>query len=1187
MATDEGGEKEFLKLASPVRKHTFARMVSWEFSRPIEPKKRKRNKKQRREEQEVKDRSSDDDDDDEGKDIEETEECCESDEYFTADEDISESTDEELSLENLNITETPLPQSERHGSRSKSQKRRRKRIFRQDQLDFFAPFVDDVNNDIEPVKSDNLHVVKSVPSLMEICLKACQQTSKGSLLPITRHQREVLKDRQVFHSLQLKWLHRNIAINEKNFEPTEIICNKSGRFILEDGLSKVDNSELFVNVRAETVRSIPVKISKENKGDNQARWELAALVHAIDLMLPSSFKHRGSTSTEECDETAMNKARQAAVMKVKIALRARYPRLIEHLFDIALAYVWWARGHLPQASQMLCHAAEKINPVSADMKKMKSYEPYLQKAMYLNDSGLMYAMFGDPTAAAKCYRQAAEVSCSAGGSVKSHDLLVLQSLILAAAAWDQGLMNKTRAVNSCSAWSAVMASPKDCPPEVTCAAVEAFLCFHAGMSTDPSIKSDEDESCAWLHEAKNKLEKLMKNQVMFQGLNLYYAFVLAMLGMGTESLHALRSYSACCDGISHPHGFPARQIRNASRSSIVQPLVTAVQQTHKSICAIPLLWRRQFTFPIISQKSVNIVADKQSELLNLHINDEGYLTGDIYLNLPSMRGILLDPYDGSVCIAHTPSVSEPWLTSPSTSEFFWCEDQLPVPYCVYSDSTRHVTVNLVSVQQLESHGCCNQAFYMQWRSPEQFYQLNLRKMIRQKLREELLKQARKDCDEGKLILKKFVYDEIKKKKNVVISNFEERKKKFEEHYERGWDLNYSHVFASYPCVCGEKADGDKKGRRHKNLDKFNIRLVNVAYYGEATVLVMVNASHKNGIPNADTLIFLDMSSFETFSKPVIYFVEDCSSPSLYEKSTIPLTHCSYPKHQDVNVICVGQKIYKSSSLGVTAFDEHGSVLKTVSLPFPDGGKPYRLSHGTGSLLFGLIIDGVDGVDEMGRVVAHDMKHDGKWNSVDLFQPRQLVAGYNTIFIRTETALVLLDAPTLLSVEVTFNKLDSHNDLSGQWLNKELQNIDVLASRKITRLDPSGQEVDLYRLVFTADTKVYLLDRSCQNSDEGPAPLNVTTEVDIGGIAKEAHYISEEVGFVVAVTLNEEEDTFYKEYLYWYSNHGNLRGVLPFLGKGPHNFYSVHLSGKEGQLETQGWYLYFTDGYGAICCTKLF
>ncbi|XP_070553714.1 uncharacterized protein [Ptychodera flava] len=118
-------------------------------------------------------------------------------------------------------------------------------------------------------------------------------------------------------------------------------------------------------------------------------------------MLPSTFRCKMSPSVKEDEDDILRKARHAAVIKVKMALKARYPRFVEHLFDISLAYVWWARGHLVQASELLFKAAEQVKtsttPAHKDSTDKRNYHPHPQKAMYMNDAGLMYAVFGDPS----------------------------------------------------------------------------------------------------------------------------------------------------------------------------------------------------------------------------------------------------------------------------------------------------------------------------------------------------------------------------------------------------------------------------------------------------------------------------------------------------------------------------------------------------------------------------------------------------------------------------------------------------------------------------------------------------------------------------------------------------------------------------------------------------------------------
>ncbi|XP_070554730.1 uncharacterized protein [Ptychodera flava] len=910
METDEKEAKQLLKLASPVRKHAFARMVSWEFSQPSQPCKNRR-KKQRVLSVTTDDVNSDEDDVNSDEDCvaRDTGDGAESDEYYTADEEVSsvsgeelEMEEEEVSLEGLTLSDVPLPKSERHGGRSKSQKRRRKRIYRQNQLDFFAPFANDEGDMIEAVQAEDLKPVKNVPTLMEICLKACSQGNSGPL-PILKQHKDELKHRRALHSQQLKWLHRILLINEKGFDPERVTFEKVGRCVFQEGYERKDLDDFFSrHMQFDALKSLMLKHSCNDLSANE---KIAVLAHVIDLMLPSTFRCKRSPSVTEDEDDILRKARQTAVIKVKIALKARYPRFVEHLFDISLAYVWWARGHLGQASELLFQAADQVKtkttPAHKDSTERRSNHLHLQKAMYMNDAGLMYAVFGDPIAAAKCYRQAAEVSCT-GFQSGVQDDVVLQSMILIAAAWDQGLMNKKSSVNSASAWNAVMASPADCPLEAVYAAVEAFLCFHAGYSTDSSNLSQEEENKAWLIEAKEKLEKLMKTFPEASVLKLYYSFVLAMLGNGYDSIQALRLFTSSCDPASYPQGFPARQVRQATKASVFQPLVDIAKETHRPVPVMPLLWRRQLVHPIISKTSHSLLADKQSVPLNLHITDEGYLTGDMYLNLPPMRGVLLDPYTGSVCIPHTPSVSQPWNSLPDFTIRCY-EDHLPIPVQIYKDPSRHLTVDMVNVVHYENNHWSNQGIYLHWRDPNRNYKLNLRNVVKKVMKEEILKHAKSE-----------VVAQDKSKKGLTSSDYEEGAKKLEEHYQRGWIFHYSHIFGygRKQCSCGVKKT--KRKRYTYPVSMFNICIKKLVRFGPASVLFMLNTV-KTDTMTADTLVFLDMTSLETFVNPVVHYV-GAGSDRFFQVETVPATDNSIePQHQYVNVI------------GITRIDEKGGCLR--------------------------------------------------------------------------------------------------------------------------------------------------------------------------------------------------------------------------------------------------------------------
>ena len=83
-------------------------------------------------------------------------------------------------------------------------------------------------------------------------------------------------------------------------------------------------------------------------------------------------------------------------------------------------------------------------------------------------------------------------------------------------------------------------------------------------------------------------------------------------------------------------------------------------------------------------------------------------------------------------------------------------------------------------------------------------------------------------------------------------------------------------------------------------------------------------------------------------------------------------------------------------------------------------------------------------------------------------------------------------------------------------------------------------------------------------------------------------------FVVTASICEAGDVFYTEDLYHINFRGQLLGILPCLGKHPHKFFSAYLRAN-GDLHAKypelgydkgGWYLFFKDGLGGICCIHL-
>lgn len=83
--------------------------------------------------------------------------------------------------------------------------------------------------------------------------------------------------------------------------------------------------------------------------------------------------------------------------------------------------------------------------------------------------------------------------------------------------------------------------------------------------------------------------------------------------------------------------------------------------------------------------------------------------------------------------------------------------------------------------------------------------------------------------------------------------------------------------------------------------------------------------------------------------------------------------------------------------------------------------------------------------------------------------------------------------------------------------------------------------------------------------------------------------------LVAATLMDPdgEDNFHEENVFQFSYSGEVMGVLPGLGRGPHRFLPLYLppSPRAAELfpemafDQPAWYVYCRDGHAGISCFR--
>jgi hypothetical protein len=100
-------------------------------------------------------------------------------------------------------------------------------------------------------------------------------------------------------------------------------------------------------------------------------------------------------------------------------------------------------------------------------------------------------------------------------------------------------------------------------------------------------------------------------------------------------------------------------------------------------------------------------------------------------------------------------------------------------------------------------------------------------------------------------------------------------------------------------------------------------------------------------------------------------------------------------------------------------------------------------------------------------------------------------------------------------------------------------------------------------------------------------VTVNCTVELPGVPTEVRLLPGCRGALVTTGLFMSDDPDFTEQLLWLSITGELKGILPILGLGPHAFFPLSLRPKPDlQVKRSGLHIYFCDGRGGICCAAL-
>jgi hypothetical protein len=382
-------------------------------------------------------------------------------------------------------------------------------------------------------------------------------------------------------SVQLKWLHRCLADLEGHAPKDSTNKPKYHDWSLQSSFTAEDHySGLFT--------PLPHPDPAFNMYD-----AMAALAHVADLMIPvmDQSKSVSLKNSKEC-------YRPTAVWRLRSALHARYPKLTAKLLDDVLPYVWWARGDLHQAAEMLVDRSRALKDIDKNLC-----------GLYLNETGRLYCQVGDRDMASKFFRLAIEAVPKFSYPSYSHtspqsDMIAMSALALSATSWDQGVLDVSCAVQASGSWKAVLLY-NDLPPPVNVEAVFSRLSVHAGIAvgnSDPDKHAGGIGCTAWLEECVALVASLAeKVPQLCHHLSLLYA----LQGKERESRQSHREYVDRFAGFqTWENGFPGSHhgMIEVFPGLDVRPnpwhgLIKLIKPLNIPPPVIKLVWRHRLSHP--------------------------------------------------------------------------------------------------------------------------------------------------------------------------------------------------------------------------------------------------------------------------------------------------------------------------------------------------------------------------------------------------------------------------------------------------------------------------------------------------------------------------------------------------------------------------------------------------------------
>ncbi|XP_071805483.1 uncharacterized protein [Asterias amurensis] len=1092
-------------------------------------------------------------------------------------------------------------------------------------------------------KLGGFNLSKKVPLLVNLCIdrilglpnevSGFVQVPPG-LVPRLENQRK----RKRLERLRLEWLLKELLHQEDSLasrlhvqskvpqvtQATTNVFPRNCRSAWETDVKAHDNfndGEMFQDYDGMSWCFLPVAVEGRDKGN----WPIAALAHTVELMLPHRFliqEDRVPPGSVKTVDDVLNRELLAAVARVKSALVKICPKLVHFCLDPALAYVWWGRGDVNKAEGMFLRIIDRIpNDLFTQSDIMGGQDMAgdvslwtRQKALYLNEIGRMHSYFNQPQEAANFYKGA--VDLISGFCQEIFPDCTIQSLMLQANAFDQGLMDTLKATRAAGLWDRVTSEP-GCNPNLVQMAAESFLHCHAGYPLYNSTTEEEDQNTAWLLEARLRLQVLATS---VPKVSLHLSLILAILGDDNAAEDAYMTYVQ--EYASHHPAFQ-QQIPGA-----VSMFIGAEMKNHpwwvfpnwagkrsgrvtanKHLTVLPLHWRRvlrhcscdmetfdgnQFNS---SREASCRVAEVQSILPYLCLTQDGRLIGSFSENLPPLISVSLDPFTGALYLpeqfqeADTVTygdIQDIGGRSDSRKDRFSFETFIPTPILTFDDSkdgrsvslltwqNRHTTVNDDGIPVVaETQSSKAKLVYS---GCDGLCEINIAEVVLKAKKEVILQLLRNEGNDQNQERMKDASDFldlcISKTKNMQYSFFKSAESSKRNPLE---DVKV-------------KLSSMTKNQLNDLLEPEFFNLKRVVLVGQSTAVIAFSTGlcQQSRSQSIDALVFLDCSNMGSFQNPVVQYPQ---RPDTVWK--IPVKEGF--KSNDGNILIVSEvSIYDHDKDRVYVFDNKGEIVhihdelkisqvSNVCVKTDVGNDDMMV--GTNRSRSKLILTDTKGT------VHHQTKPIGALGIVEHF-----IAVFDMIFVSLRDRILVFDSSTLEPVQIVQDAALTDEAGSQRHVEREvgvlltgersfmkvLYKYEVASTSSPTSApsstasstpssEPSSSSTTdaHFRVILGVANHVFVLQRAKQSPkapDEEcpiitpPGPVTLITEVLVPGVPTEACFINRMAGFVVTASIFESSKLpLYRENLYWFDLNGHIRGIHPFLGQGPHGFYAVHLN----------------------------